>query len=215
MKPVRITAYIVFAVCLILITSGCKKKPTQSEPVSNDGESPPPVLILPYIHDADITYMQPFGVPLDFDGEIRPHAAVDFGCPDSTEFIASVSGTLGNIWLEYAHSYQFNIVVDDKNVVHYCIEPSNIHLLSDAEKLAAVYFSPGDTIEKGEKVCMMVGGGGHLDWGLIIDNERVCPACYLSDDDYAKANTLFKALPGSYEGYENLCPDNGYHTNPR
>jgi len=205
-----------FAICLIMITGRCKKKTTQPETDSNNnGETAPLTLILPYIHDTDVTYMQPFGVPLDFDGEIRPHAAVDFGCPDSTEFVASASGTLGSIWLEYTHSYQFNIIVDDNHVVHYCVEPVNIDLLSDADKLAAIYFSPGDTIEKGEKVCIMAGGGGHLDWGLIIDNERVCPACYLSDDDYAKANTLFKSLPRSYEGYDNLCPDNEYHTNPR
>jgi len=212
MKPARIITYIAFAVYFRIISRGCKK-PTES--VTKDPESAPPALSVPYSNDADITYMQPFGVPLDFDGEIRPHAAVDFGCQDSTEFLASVSGTLGNVWLEYTHSYQFNIVVDDKYIVHYCMEPVDIDLLSDEDKLAAVYFSPGDYIEKGQKVCKMVGGGGHLDWGLIIDDERVCPACYLSVEDYAKANTLFKSLPGSYEGYDNLCPDNGFHTNPR
>jgi hypothetical protein len=172
-------------------------------------------LSAPFIDASDLTYIQPFGVPLDFGDTIMPHAAVDFGCADQTEFKASASGILGNIWLEYEHSYQFNIIVDDRHIVHYCMEPGHIELLSDEDKLAAIYFSPGQPIEKDQKVCKMVGGDGHLDWGLIIDDERVCPACYLSDEEYASVNALFKNLPGQYEGYDNLCPDNGYHTNPR
>ena len=209
--------YLAFAVCFIIVGSGCKKSKKTVNAVNGDLENGSPTLVLgvPYISEEDITYIQPFGVPLDFNGDIRPHAAVDFGCDDSTEFMASVSGTLGNIWLEYEHSYQFNIVVDERYVVHYCVEPVNIHLLSDADKLSAIYFAPGDTIKKGQKVCRLVGGGGHLDWGLIIDNERVCPACYLSDDDYSQVNRLFKNLPVGFEGYENLCPDNEFHTNPR
>ncbi|MFO7890884.1 MAG: hypothetical protein R6V04_11155 [bacterium] len=95
------------------------------------------------------------------------------------------------------------------------MEPGNIGSLTDEDKLAAIYFSPGDHIEKGQKVCIMDGGAGHLDWGLIIDNERICPACYLSDEEYTRANDLFKNLPGTYEGYDNLCPDNECHSNPR
>jgi hypothetical protein len=95
------------------------------------------------------------------------------------------------------------------------MEPVNIASLTDDEKVAAIYFSPGDQIEKDQVVCKMIGGGGHLDWGLIIDGERVCPACNLPDDEYAKINTLFKTLSMNFEGYDNLCPDNSYHTNPR
>jgi len=108
-----------------------------------------------------------------------------------------------------------DIIVNDKYVVHYCMEPVNISSLSDEEKLAAIYYSPGDSVKKGQIVCKMIGGPGHLDWGLIKDNERICPACYLPDTEYDSINTFFKSLPGSYEGYENLCPDNSYHTNPR
>jgi hypothetical protein len=165
------------AVCLIVFLGGCQQS-TESSPESQNGvqESTPPVLSLPYMDDADVTYIQPFGIPLDFGDTIRPHAAVDFGCPDQTEFKASASGVLGNIWLNYPHLYQFNIVVDDQTVIHYCMEPGHIELLDDADKLAAIYFAPGEPIKKNKKVCQMVGGDGHLDWGLIVDNERVCPA---------------------------------------
>jgi hypothetical protein len=95
------------------------------------------------------------------------------------------------------------------------MEPVNISSLSDEDKLDAIYFSQGDSIKEGQKICKMVGGEGHLDWGLIRDDERVCPACHLSDTDYINVNTLFKKLPRSFEGYDNLCPDNSYHTNPR
>lgn len=216
MKTARRTIYLVFAVLLMVINLGCQK-PSESltETQTEIPESTTVVLSVPYIHEADVTYIQPFGVPLDFGDEIRPHAAVDFGCPDQTEFKASASGVLGNIWLNYPHSYQFNIVIDDRTIVHYCMEPGRIELLDDDDKLAAIYFSPGEPIEKDQKVCKMVGGDGHLDWGLIVDNERVCPACCLSDAAYDSVNALFKSLPGQYEGYDNLCPDNVYHTNPR
>lgn len=215
-------SWIILLFSLLIISSRCTKNQQENEPeeladtTSGNQTDLTPVLCVPYINEYDITYIQPFGILLHFgDNDIRPHAAVDFGCDDSVEFKASASGTLGNIWLDYPHSYQFNIIINDKYVVHYCMEPINISLLSDEEKLEAIYFSPGDSIEKGQLICKMVGGGGHLDWGLIIDNERVCPACYLPDTEYAGINTLFKNLPGSYEGYENLCPDNTYHTNPR
>jgi hypothetical protein len=208
--------------CLIIIHSRCTKNHKENEtqgPADTTSENlngSPPILCVPYINESDITYIEPFGVLLDFgDGDMRPHAAVDFGCNDGVEFKASESGTLGNIWLEYTHSYQFNIIINEKYIVHYCMEPVKISSLSDEEKLNAIYFSPGDSIEKGQPICKMVGGPGHLDWGLIKDNERICPACYLPDDEYELVNALFKNLPGSYEGYENLCPDNGYHTNPR
>jgi hypothetical protein len=207
---------------LIIISNRCTKNHQEDEtqdPADTTSENlndSPPALCVPYFNESDITYIQPFGVPLDFgNGDIRPHAAVDFGCNDGVEFKASESGTLGNIWLNYPHSYQFNIIVNEKYIVHYCMEPGNISSLSDEEKLDAIYFSPGDPIEKGQPICKMVGGPGHLDWGLIKDDERICPACYLPDDEYELVNALFKKLPGSYEGYESLCPDNGYHTNPR
>lgn len=75
------------------------------------------------------------------------------------------------------------------------MEPINISSLSDKENLAAIYFSPGDSVKKGQLVCKMVGGGGHLDWGLIKDGERICPACFLSDLEYIEVNALFKKLP--------------------
>jgi hypothetical protein len=214
--------YILLCLSIIIANSRC----TSDEPENEPEETPDttaenltdttPVLCLPYINESDITYIQPFGVLIDFgDNDMRPHAAVDFGCNDGVEFKASESGTLGSIWLEYSHSYQFNIIINDKYIVHYCIEPVNISSLTDKEKLAAIYFSPGDSVKKEQIVCKMVGGPGHLDWGLIKDNERVCPACYLPDEEYASVNALFKSLPGSYEGYGNLCPDNSYHTNPR
>jgi hypothetical protein len=213
MKKTRIILYTAFALCFISIIRCCKNP---ADTASTEPENTPPVLIVPYKSASDVTYIQPFGVPLDFGGgDIRPHEAVDFGCSDGIEFVASASGTLGNIWLNYPHSYQFNVVIDDEHIVHYCMEPVNIASLSDEDKLAAIYFSPGDPIEKGQKVCKMVGGGGHLDWGLIIDGKRVCPACHLSDEEYLKINSLFKILPGTYEGYDNLCPNNSYHTNPR
>lgn len=220
MKLHCITLYIVFGLCLILIITGCSKSPdespTEEKSPTEETADTITVLTVPYIDESDVTYIQPFGVPLDFgDGDIRPHAAVDFGCDDGAEFKASASGTLGNIWLNYPHSYQFNIVINDKYVVHYCVEPINIATLSDEDKLNAIYFSPGDSVKEGQKVCKMVGGGGHLDWGLIKDGERVCPACFLSDSEYVNVNVLFRNLPGSYEGYDSLCPDNSYHTNPR
>ena len=222
MKLRLVISYIALVFCLIIIGIGCTDDITDDsteEPedtLSDDQEDITPILGIPYINEHDITYIQPFGVPLDFgNGDIRPHAAVDFGCNDSVEFFASATGILGNIWLNYEHSYQFNIVINDKYIVHYCMEPVNISSLSDEDKLAAIYFSPGDSVEEGQKICMMVGGGGHLDWGLIKDGERICPACYLSDTDYFHVNTLYRNLPVSFEGYDNLCPDNSYHTNPR
>ena len=214
MKPVQLKFLAALFFSCVIFFSSCNKKTaetTQTEPADS-----PPSLIVPYFNTSNVTYIQPFGVPLDFGGgDIRPHAAVDFGCGDGVEFVASASGTLGNIWLEYPHSYQFNIIINDKYIVHYCMEPVNIASLSDADKLAAIYFSIGDPIEQGQKICKMVGGPGHLDWGLIKDDERVCPACYLSAEEYNNVNTLFKSLPGTFEGYDNLCPDNTYHTNPR
>jgi hypothetical protein len=205
-----------FALILFLLSffiPNCKKNPSDAEDTAGTA---PLDLIVPYISDSDVTYIQPFGVPLDFGGgDIRPHAAIDFGCDNEVEFVASASGTLGNIWLEYTHSYQFNIVIDEKHIVHYCMEPIHIDTLSDQEKLDAIYFSPGESIQKGQKICKMVGGPGHMDWGLIIDNERVCPACHLPDEEYAKINTLFKSFPGVFPGYDNLCPVNDYHSNPR
>jgi hypothetical protein len=206
----------------MIITGRCTKdqqKNIPDEPADTNSvhlSDSVPDICVPYISENDVTYIQPFGVLLDFGGgDMRPHAAIDFGCGDSVEFRAGATGVLGSIWLEYPHSYQFNIVINDRLIVHYCLEPVNISSLSDEEKLDAIYFSPGDSVKKGQIICKMVGGGGHLDWGLIIDDERVCPACYLIDADYEQLNNLFKALPDSYEGYENLCPDNGYHTNPR
>ena len=202
-----------FAVIFLgqLILSSCEKNPADAAESDNTA----PSLIVPFINDYDITYIQPFGVPLDFgEGDIRPHEAVDFGCREGVEFKASASGKLGNIWLNYPHSYQFNIVVNNKYIVHYCMEPIHISSLSEEDKLNAVYFSPGDQIEKGEKVCIMVGGRGHLDWGLITDNQRICPACHLTDEEYARANELFKQLPSTYEGYPDLCPENEHHSNP-
>jgi hypothetical protein len=222
MKLHLIILFSEFIFCLIIINSGCSENSTENPPegpgdtTSNEPTDIPFVLSIPYIDESDVTYIQPFGVPLDFgDGDIRPHAAIDFGCNDSVEFKASASGILGDIWLNYPHSYQFNIVINDKYIVHYCIEPVNISSLSDEDKLDAIYFSPGDSIKEGQKICEMVGGEGHLDWGLIRDDERVCPVCHLSDTDYINVNTLFKKLPRSFEGYDNLCPDNSYHTNPR
>ncbi len=221
MKVPDIILYIILFLAII-INSRCTKNQHENEPegpadTNSENLIPSaPVLCVPYINESDVTYIQPFGVLIDFgDGDMRPHAAVDFGCNDGVEFKASESGTLGNIWLEYPHSYQFNIIINDKYIVHYCMEPVNISSLSDEQKLDAIYFSPGDSVEKGQKVCKMVGGPGHLDWGLIKDDVRICPACYLTDAEYTGVNTLFKSLPGSFEGYENLCPDNSYHTNPR
>ena len=217
MKAHKIILIITFLFCFILLNTRCTED-TKQDPEEEEEESADeiPVLTVPYIDESDVTYIQPFGVPLDFgDNDIRPHAAVDFGCDDGVEFKASASGVLGNIWLNYPHSYQFNIEINDQYIVHYCMEPVNISLLNDAEKLDAIYFSPGDSIEKGQTICKMVGGPGHLDWGLIKDDERICPACYLPDSEYVRINALFKKLPGTFEGYENLCPDNGYHSNPR
>ncbi len=187
-----------------------------SQESSQDQPVEPPQLIVPYLDSAQVTYIQPFGVPLDFGGgDIRPHAAVDFGCPDSVEFRASASGILGDIWLNYPHSYQFNIVVNDSYVVHYCMEPVNIADLTDQEKMDAIYFAPGDSVHQGESICIMAGGGGHLDWGLIRGNERICPACYLTDEQYTEVNAIFHSRHVTFEGYNNLCPDNQYHENPR
>ena len=213
----------IILIAFFIIFQECFESPTSSNDLqegdennTTDEEITPPDLDVPYIKESDVTYIQPFGVPLDFGGgDIRPHVAIDFGCEDGVEFLASASGTLGTIWLNYPHSYQFNIVINDKYIVHYCMEPINIKSLTDEEKMAAIYFRPGEHIEKGQKICKMAGGPGHLDWGFIVDNERVCPACHLSDEVYTKLNNLFKSLPGSYEGYDNLCPNNYYHTNPR
>lgn len=221
MKTHAIILIITISFCFMLLNAGCtedtKPEPEKEKEKEEEKTSDTiPILTVPYINESDVTYIQPFGVPLDFgNNDIRPHAAIDFGCDDGIEFKASASGILGNIWLNYPHSYQFNIVIDDQYIVHYCMEPGNISVLNDAEKLEAIYFSPGDTILRGQKVCIMAGGPGHLDWGLIKDNERICPACCLPDSEYVSMNTLFKKLPGTFEGYENLCPDNGYHTNPR
>jgi len=211
MKNFILKSITVLLSSLMILSIYCKN-PSET----SDSDNSVPILIVPFINDNDITYIQPFGIPLDFgEGDIRPHAAVDFGCGDGVEFIASASGTLGDIWLNYPHSYQFNIVINDKYTIHYCIEPINISSLSDKDKLNAIYFEPDDHIEKGEKICIMAGGGGHLDWGFMIDGERVCPACHLSDEEYNRANELYKSFPGTFEGYVNLCPDNEYHTNPR
>ncbi len=215
MKLPGIILNIVFALCILQFSTGCRedKNPGPEEEKTADSV---PVLTVPYIDESDVTYIQPFGVPIDFgDNDIRPHAAIDFGCDDGVEFKASASGVLGNIWLDYPHSYQFNIQFNNQYIVHYCMEPVNISLLSDAEKLDAIYFSPGDSVKKGQILCKMVGGPGHLDWGLIKNDERICPVCYLPDSEYVRINALFRKLPGTFEGYENLCPDNGYHTNPR
>jgi hypothetical protein len=213
MSATRIKTIIIFVLCLMVMYGKCGKNPVDNETETGDS---PPVLSVPYLDETDVTYIQPYGVPLDFgNGDIRPHMAVDFGCNDGVEFKASASGTLGNIWLEYTHSYQFNIIIDDKYIVHYCIEPIHIAALSDSEKIAAIYFSPGEKIEKDQIICKMVGGGGHLDWGLIFNDERICPACYLSDEDYTRTNTLFKSQGAVFEGYDNLCPENTYHANPR
>lgn len=78
-------------------------------------------LIVPFINDFKITYIQPFGISLDFGEEdIRPHEAVNFGCQERVQFRVSASGKLGNIWLDYPHSYQFNIVVNDKYIEYFC-----------------------------------------------------------------------------------------------
>ena len=213
MFATRTKSILIFILCLTVLYCCCRKSPTDNETETKDS---PPVLSVPYLDETDVTYIQPYGVPLDFgNGDIRPHMAVDFGCNDGVEFKASASGILGNIWLNYPHSYQFNIVINDEYTVHYCMEPVNISSLSEKDKLDAIYFSPGDSIAEGQKICKMVGGEGHLDWGLIINDERVCPACFLSDTGYYNINTLFKNLPRSFEGYDNLCPDNSYHTNPR
>ncbi len=221
MKVLNKILYIILFL-VIIINNRCTKNQHENdieEPADTTSENLSDttlILCLPYINESDISYIQPFGVLLHFgENNIRPHAAVDFGCDDGVEFKASESGILGNIWLEYSNSYQFSIIINDKYIVHYCMEPVNISSLSDEQKLEAIYFSPGDSVEKGQVVCKMAGGPGHLDWGLIKDNERICPACHLPDAEYSGVNTLFKSLPGSYEGYENLCPDNSYHTNPR
>lgn len=217
MRLTDIILNIAFVLCLISFINGCKEDALSVPPEEeNTADTMPPALTVPYIDETDVNYIQPFGVPLDFgNNDIRPHAAVDFGCEDSIEFKASATGIIGNIWLNYPYSYQFNIEINDHYIVHYCMEPGQISSLSDAEKLDAIYFSPGDSVRKGQKVCIMAGGKGHLDWGLIKDGERICPACYLPDSEYNRINALFRKLPGIYEGYENLCPDNGYHTNPR
>ncbi len=222
MKINDVILIVVFAFCYMLSNTGCTKDtepdPEKEKEIEEEEEISDtiPVLTVPYINESDVTYIQPFGIPLTFgENDVRPHAAVDFGCNDGVEFTASSSGVLGNIWLNYPHSYQFNIIINDRYTLHYCMEPENISTLNDTEKLDAIYFSPGDSIKKGQTVCKMVGGAGHLDWGLIKDNERICPACYLPDSEYHRINALFKDLPRTYEGYENLCPDNGYHTNPR
>jgi len=113
MKNTRIIRYTAFAFCFIIIIRCCKNP---ADTASTKPENTPPVLMVPYINGSDVTYIQPFGVPLDF-------------------------------------------------------------------------------------------GGG--------DGKRICPACHLSDEEYLKVNSLFKILPGTYEGYDNLCPNNSYHTNPR
>jgi hypothetical protein len=218
MKTIKRNIFVAFIITIICLTiyQGCGENPSSSDNMIGEEESIILDLGIPYIKESDVSYIQPFGVPLDFGGgDIRPHEAIDLGCDDGVEFIASATGTLGNIWLNYPHSYQFNIVINENYIIHYCIEPINIESLSDEEKLAAIYFQPGDFIEKGQKIAKMVGGGGHLDWGLIVNDERVCPACHLSDEVYTNLNDLFQSLPGSYDGYESLCPNNSYHTNPR
>ncbi|MFO7890885.1 MAG: hypothetical protein R6V04_11160 [bacterium] len=114
MKNIYLLLYAVLSLCLIIVSS-CKKNPSDTYESNNTT----PSFIVPFINDSDVTYIQPFGVPLDFgEGNIRPHAAVDFGCEDGVEFIASASGTLGDIWLNYPHSYQFNIVINDKYTLY-------------------------------------------------------------------------------------------------
>ena len=103
MNPIRFKTLACLVFSSVLFFCDGIKNPsdtTQKEPTDT-----PPSLIVPYINTSDVTYIQPFGVPLDFGGgDIRPHAAVDFGCDDGVEFIASASGILGNIWLNYPHS---------------------------------------------------------------------------------------------------------------
>ena len=118
MKVLNKILYIILFL-VIVINNRCIKNQHENdteEPADTTSENLTdslPVLCLPYISESDVTYIQPFGVPLHFgENDIRPHAAVDFGCNDGVEFKASESGILGNIWLEYSHSYQFNIIVD-------------------------------------------------------------------------------------------------------
>ena len=120
MKAHKIILIITFLFCFILLNTRCTED-TKQDPEEEEEESADeiPVLTVPYIDESDVTYIQPYGVPLDFgDNDIRPHAAVDFGCNDGVEFKASASGVLGNIWLEYPHSYQFNIEINDQYIVN-------------------------------------------------------------------------------------------------
>jgi hypothetical protein len=177
----------------------------------------PPVLTVPYLYEENITSVQPYGVLINYgDDDWRPHLAIDFAGPNGTLFKASAAGEIGTLWLvEYGQTYQLNILINEKYILHYCFEP--FYDMTEEEKLASIFVRPGDHVEVNQTIGVLrsQGGAAHLDWGFIVKNEttneydRIDPGLYMSDQAYENANNLYHLHPAGpgLEEWPNLSPN--------
>ncbi len=138
------------------------------------------------------------------------HNGIDYFFKNGSTVIAAAPGQVESItWTDNGESAanRFHITViirfNATTIVHYNFEPWTQNASDRDAQLSLLQIEEGDWVAMGDKIAtfLNIGGGAHIHFGVIQDDEWQCPKQYLSEDAYNEIMSLIH----SYHPDWDLC----------
>jgi len=201
----RATGIVLAAVGVTLLALGCGTSDKGHVPTGPDTDI---VMITPFCDTSDVasvneafssTSSAPWGFAhpgIDFfpTQNLKPFRAVAAGTVDEFRLWQNGTNWQVNVGIRYNGTY----------TVGYSFEPFSAVGADGQSQLANMRVTSGQQIAQGDTIgyLYVVGGAAHVDFGLIKNNQRICPEAYFTPEARQAVLTVIrKTWPGAQMCY--------------
>jgi hypothetical protein len=195
----KVATFLVCAGLLLLLSAGCSKTTAPLSP-SADADI---VMITPFFDASDVgsvneAFSSTSSAPWGF-----AHSGIDFFPTETLKpFRSAAAGTVKEyrLW-QNGQNWQVSVGIqyNATYTVNYGFEPFSAVEADGQKQLANMRVTSGQKVAQGDTIgyLYVAAGAAHVDFGLIKENQRICPEPYFTP---AARQAVLTTIQGTYPG---------------